>query len=273
MIAGTALFATLHERLAVRPLVVLLDVDGTLAPIAPTPAEARVPDATRAAVAQLVAAPGVHVALVSGRASRDAHRMVGVDGVWAVGNHGFERLTPAGQLEDEPSAAPWRDRIAVAAAAAAPVVASWDGALLEDKRWTLSVHHRQAPPDAEPALRDALTAIAIHEGLVLTGGKKVFEIRPPVRIDKGSAAVALVRQLGGDGGVALYAGDDRTDEDAFVALRDASPGAVTIRVGSPDGEAAAVSAAEFLLPDVGAMQDFLVALAAAAGSPPSGGPG
>src|ERR1051326_1369447 len=78
------------------PLVVLLDVDGTLAPIAPTPAEARVPDETRRAVAALVALAGVHVALVTGRIATEGLDMLAVDGLWAIGNHGAERRTPDG---------------------------------------------------------------------------------------------------------------------------------------------------------------------------------
>nr|MBA3891979.1 trehalose-phosphatase [Gemmatimonadaceae bacterium] len=107
-----ALHERLRDRLDASPLIVLLDVDGTLSPIAPTPGAAFVPAATRMSVERLAAAPGVHVSLVSGRAAADARQLVGATGVWAVGNHGFERIAPDGSLEADATMAPWQARIA-----------------------------------------------------------------------------------------------------------------------------------------------------------------
>lgn len=257
-----ALHHHLRDRLGRSPLVVLLDVDGTLSPIAATPGAAFVPERTRNTVARLAAAPGVHVALVSGRAAADARRLVGADAVWAVGNHGFECISPDGAVESDAALARWQERIASAASAIAPHVEQIEGAMLEDKRWTLSIHYRQAPAGAATQLAPVLERVASANELVLTQGKMVFEIRPPVRVDKGTASVALVRQLVGEraAGV-LYAGDDRTDEDAFVALRHEWPEAITIRIAPEKGDAPAASAAEFLLADVDAMEAFLGLLA------------
>lgn len=262
MTEAGALHAALRDRLAVRPLVLLLDVDGTLSPIAPSPDAAFIPARTRSALERLVAAPGVHVALVSGRAAGDALRLVGVQGVWAVGNHGFECVAPDGRIVSAAIDESWRGRLAAAGAAAAPVVGAHPGAMLEDKRWTLSVHYRQAGIDAELSLRTALERIALDHGLALTSGRKVLELRPSVAVDKGSASLALVAQIAPEGKAAvLYAGDDRTDEDAFVALRAARSDAVTIRVAPPTSEAPAASAAEFVLSDVEAMGAFIELLA------------
>jgi trehalose 6-phosphate phosphatase len=270
--AASDLYERLRDRLVGRPLLLLLDVDGTLSPIAPTPTAAFVPGATRSALAQLASTPGVHVALVSGRSADDARRMVAVDGAWAVGNHGFERITPAGTVEVDPAAAPWRERVANAATAAAPIVAGQYGALLENKTWTLSVHYRQAPAGAAQAMRPVLEQVARDQGLVLTEGKQVFELRPPVRIDKGTACVALTSALLPHGdGVVLYAGDDRTDEDAFRALRAARADAITIRVAPGTSEAPMASAAEFVLPDVDAMGALLALLAGSAAGPVGAG--
>jgi trehalose-6-phosphatase len=86
--------AIAYDRLAGRPLVVMLDIDGTIAPIAPHPALARVPDETRWLIASLVTRPQVSVALVSGRAAHDARRLVGVANLWTIGNHGAELMNP-----------------------------------------------------------------------------------------------------------------------------------------------------------------------------------
>jgi trehalose 6-phosphate phosphatase len=99
-------------------------------------------------------------------------------------------------------------------------------------------------------------------------GKKIFELRPPVNITKGTALLELATALGvfTDGrlhGSALYAGDDRTDEDAIESLRALRSSAVTIHVGTatlPDG---ARTSAEFLVRDPAELHVFLEWLTAA----------
>lgn len=260
---GAALHDLLRDRLAERPLLVLLDVDGTLSPIAPRPEDAVVSDRVRGAIRSLVTTPLVHVALVSGRGAADAYRMVGVEGVWAVGNHGIETIDPAGATTVESSVVAHRDAVVAAAAAVERRLDAFAGTHLENKGWTLSVHWRQADEAVEEPLRNALERIAADHGLRVTTGKCVFELRPPVHVHKGSASIALATQLlGSAGGMVLYAGDDRTDEDAFVALRALRPAAITVRVLAWTEEASTATAAEHLLSGVGAMEAFLERLAA-----------
>lgn len=246
-------------RLDGRPLVILLDVDGTLAPIAPRPEDARVPDETTSVIATLAACPGVHVALVSGRAAGDAARMVPVKGLWTLGNHGMERRSPDGVVRPAPGVAEFEARVAAAARALAPAVRDTPGALVEDKRWTLSLHYRLVDDAAVPALMESARRVADDAGLRVTQGKKVMELRPPVAIDKGTATVGLAEELGGfaAAGTVLFAGDDRTDEDAFRALRARSARAVTVRVCGDPGE----TAAEFRLGDPPALYELLLAVA------------
>ena len=230
-----AVATALGARLDATPLAMLLDVDGTLAPIAPRPADARVPAATRAVLERLAAAPGVHLALISGRGAEDATVIVGVNRVWAIGNHGMETRTPAGAIEADASARRFEGAVAQAARALEESIADVPGALVENKRWTLSLHYRLADEAKVPALIDRARSIAAGLQLRVTEGKKVVELRPPVSVDKGSAAVALASRLGAlEGGATFFAGDDRTDEDAFRALREASSSAITVRVG-PEG--------------------------------------
>lgn len=251
----------LAARLGGEPLAVMLDVDGTLAPIAPRPAEAAVPEETRRALAHLAVRPGVHVALVSGRAARDALRMGGTDKVWVLGNHGIELVTPDGESHADPRAEPYRDAMARAAQALRERTADIRGVLVEDKVWTLSVHYRLAPEGVERRLHSLLEELAHALGLRVTQGKKVLELRPPVRIDKGTAVLTLARQLGAldPGASVLFAGDDRTDEDAFRALRERLPRAVTVRVTG--GEGGWETAAEFTVPGTNAMRELLEWLA------------
>jgi len=263
------------ERLSSRPLAVMLDVDGTLAPIAPRPEDATVPRETSRVIAALAALPDVRVALVSGRAAADARRMVGVANVWVIGNHGFEVVSPDGGELARPELEHWRSAVARAARRIAPLVAPVRGVLLEDKRWTLSIHYRLAEPAVVPKLIESVERVAAPLGLVVTRGKMVLEVRPDVRLDKGTAVLRLATELGAlpgtdnglpptvpDGeqtagaahGSALFVGDDRTDEDAFRALRTRSTRPVTVRV--THGEEM-TTAAEFSVEDPAAVRAFL----------------
>lgn len=209
------LLAELAER--PREAAIVLDVDGTLAPIVARPEEASVAAETRLLLAGLVERYGL-VACLSGRPGEDAARVVGVDGVRYVGEHG---------LELAPEADAWAERLALFAAGV-------DWPQEEGKRLSLSFHYRTAGDvaAAESALR-AVAEQALAEGLRPRWGRRVLEIRPPVDGDKGTA----VRQLLAEGGGlrrALYAGDDTTDLDAFRGL-DGLELAVRIAVVSDEG--------------------------------------
>jgi trehalose 6-phosphate phosphatase len=235
----------------------MLDVDGTLAPIAPRPEDAAVPPETRAVVAALAGLPATHVAVVSGRAAADALRMVAVPALSAAGNHGFELVTPAGGARAHPEAAPYAAALGGAVADLRARLGGIEGAMVEDKGLTISVHYRLvAPPDA-PRVRAAAAEVAAARGLRASDGKLITEIRPPVAVHKGTAVLALAEELGGGAPTAafFFAGDDVTDEDAFEHLRARYPAAVTVHVGSrPD------TAAEFRVPDAPALRELLAAV-------------
>jgi trehalose-phosphatase len=251
-----------EERLRRSPLVVLLDVDGTLAPIVSRPEDATVPEATRRVIAALTSLPGVHVALISGRAAADARRMIAVADVWTIGNHGMEIIDPRGVVSIDDDAAAHRPRVSEAAQRLSSLLGSIPGVLVEDKVWTLSVHYRRADPSVVPRVRDAVHAVGTS-GLRVTEGKMILEVRPPVTVDKGTAAVEFVRRVAGQSrcGV-LCIGDDRTDEDAFRALRSAVPDAVTVRVTGANDDAHLETSAELSLPDVDSVRVFLEQLLA-----------
>jgi trehalose-phosphatase len=231
------------ERRPGAPLVVALDVDGTIAPIVPRPEDAAVPPETRRVLASLAARPAVQLAVVSGRSAADAARIVALDGLWVIGNHGAETVAPDGAVRVDPLVAPFAPAIAAAVRALAPAADAVPGARLEDKRWTLTLHYRRvADAAAVGALERATSDAARAFGLSMHRGKQVFELRPPVRVDKGTALLRLARALGADvpGAALLFAGDDLTDEDAFVALRAELPNALTIKVvGEEAGEGGA----------------------------------
>ena len=239
---AAAVAAALHRRLVVErspgaPLLLGFDVDGTHAPIVQRPEDAAVPEPTLRVLASLAGRRATRLAVVSGRAAADAARIVALDGVWVIGNHGAEVVAPDGTLAVDPLVAPYAPAVAAAAGALAAPVRAVPGARLEDKRWTLTLHYRRVADAAGVAALEAATTTAGRDfGLVLHRGKQVFELRPPVRVNKGTALLRLARDLGAaaPGAGLLYAGDDATDEDAFRVLRAELPNAVTIKVvGEP----------------------------------------
>jgi len=208
----------------------------------------------------LAARPRTHVALVTGRIATEARAMVGDVALWVVGNHGAERLAPDGTSSVDATVAPYEAALARASQALGERLGDMPGVLIEFKRWSLAVHYRLADPALVPRVEAAVRDTAAREGLRVASAKMVFELRPPTDVNKGSAALALLGRFGarGDGARAMFVGDDVTDEDAFRRLRGEVPGAVTVRVGSPDVE----TAAEFVVDDPAAVRGMLARLAA-----------
>jgi trehalose 6-phosphate phosphatase len=206
---------------------ILLDVDGTLAPIVAGPENALIPDETRAELARLAARYAL-VACVSGRPGAEVERMLGVPGVAIVGEHG---------LELEPDAAAWAERIRRFARGV-----DWPS---EAKPLSASFHFRRA--DDEAAARAYLTRVAedaAAAGLVPRWGRMVLEVRPPVDAHKGTAVRTLVARAGVRR--ALYAGDDRTDVDAFDGLDGLELG-VRVAVASAEAPPELLEAADLVV--------------------------
>jgi trehalose 6-phosphate phosphatase len=209
--------ASLLAQLAEDPgrAAILLDVDGTLAPIVMAPERASVPAETKAELARLAARYAL-VACISGRFGKDAEQLVGVEGLGYVGLHG---------LELNPEAERYRTPIHAFAE-----TVDWP---VEDKGLAVSFHYRGV--DDENAARAQLEHAAERAreaGLRARFGRKVLEILPPIDADKGTAVRLLLERAGLRR--ALYAGDDRTDLDAFRALEELEVG-IRIAVASEEG--------------------------------------
>jgi trehalose 6-phosphate phosphatase len=219
---------------------VLLDVDGTLAPIVARPELAVVPEETRGEIRRLAERYAL-VACVSGRSGAQAARLVGVDGLVYVGVHG---------LELAPEAERWRETLRPFAAAQWP----W----LEDKGLTVAFHWREAEDEAE-AVRELEDVAGRAEALGLEArwGRKVLELRPPVAADKGTAVRALLAKRGLQR--ALYAGDDTTDLDAFRGL-DGLEVAVRVAVASPEAPSGLAEAADLVVGSPAELLDILRSL-------------
>lgn len=212
--------------------LLLLDYDGTLAPIVRNPARAVLGVRRRALLRRLARLPGVRVGIVSGRELAWLRRQVGVPGLLYVGNHGLEMSGPGLRFVHAPARrhAETMRRLAARLRAALRGI---PGAVVEAKGLTLSVHRRMVPPSQRPVVRHR--AAAVLDPLVLAGriritrGKQVLEVRPPVAWTKGEAVGRLSRRYRAAGGALWYVGDDMTDEDAFRAVN--RSGGISILLG------------------------------------------
>jgi trehalose 6-phosphate phosphatase len=201
-------------------MVLLLDFDGTLAPIVERPEAAGMPARTREIVERLIARPGLEAAIVSGRGLADARKLAALDGVAYAGNHGMEIEGP-GIHRIHPEAASARPSLVSVIRQLEPRLAGIPGALLEDKGLTLSIHYRLVDRDQVGRVRALVRdAVAADPRLRITEGKEVLEVRPAVDWHKGRAVEFLLDSTRPPAEAPIvYIGDDTTDEDAFRAVR------------------------------------------------------
>lgn len=198
-------------------LLVVVDHDGTLSPIAPDPDAAVLAPGAAEAIERLAArAP---VAVVSGRGLDDLIARLGALPVTIGANHGGTLRRPDGTtrwLVDAEAVEGDLDALVERLDAILPTDAGW---LVERKDLSVSVHHRLVAPGAVerhlPVVRSAMEAIAgERDGLAVLEGRAVLELRP-LAADKGRALRELAAAA--PGRVPLAIGDDVTDEDLFAA--------------------------------------------------------
>ena len=213
----------------------LLDLDGTLIDLAPTPNSVVLPPGLTDTLRALEAALDGALAIVTGRAIEVLDRILGHTFA-AAGEHGGALRPSAATPIQRPNlpAAPgaWLN-------AAAALVAAHPGTLLERKARGFAVHFRQAP-EAGPAIHAALIALITEDpGFQLLRGLMLWEIRP-AGADKGTAVRALMAHPPFRGRLPLFIGDDVTDEDAISACR--TMGGAGLRVDAAFGTPAGVRA-------------------------------
>jgi trehalose 6-phosphate phosphatase len=243
---------------------VLLDVDGVLAPIVQHPDDAHMPESTRRPLIDVARRYGT-VACVSGRRASDARRIVSLGSIAYLGSHGSEVLMPgaiAPQLDRELQA--WTRRVQNFAEQAFDDRLRKLRVRLEDKEAIAALHWRGVPDedDALAAIEEVAEA-AEQAGFVTHWGRKVLEIRPPVRIDKGAGIVSLLHDT--DLAAAVYVGDDVTDLDAFRGLSELQERgrlgyALRVGVRSDETPSALEDEADALIDGTDGVRDLLRAL-------------
>lgn len=204
----------------------LLDIDGTLLEIAPSPDEVRVPDELRSTLACLLEKTGGALALVSGRAMADIDRLFAPLRLSAVGGHGAEIRLAVGGETPEHRAVSLDDGLRRRLTA----LASDPGVTVEDKGYSIALHYRRAP-ERQQAVHAAVAAIAaeLPPGTVeMLAGKSVIEVKK-TGFNKGTAIREIMRHPPFAGRRPIFVGDDVTDESGFAVILEL--GGVALSVG------------------------------------------
>jgi trehalose 6-phosphate phosphatase len=208
----------LERRLVADRILVASDFDGTLSPIAATPEAAVILPEARAALSRLSRLPGVTVAVISGRALANVEEKVGLPDMVYAGNHGLEMQGP-----NMPPltffTADVREELEAAIAALRSSLDGIEGVLIEDKGSSASVHYRQVDPVHFDTIAAAVSdAAASSPQIQLRHGKMVWELRPGLGWNKGSAVIRLMARFKIRAAATFFMGDDETDNDVFHVL-------------------------------------------------------
>jgi trehalose 6-phosphate phosphatase len=247
---------------------ILLDIDGTLSPIVEHASDAHVPETTRQLLIGVANRYGL-VACVSGRRASEARAMVSIGTISYLGSHGVELLR-AGWTEARLDAGveDWVRRIREFGREADTADARKLRVRLEDKGAIVAFHWRGArDEDAARAAIDTIAERAQAAGLRTHWGRKVLEVRPPIKIDKGAGITRFLSEAGEGIDTALYVGDDATDLDAFRALTTLEQDGKlsrTVRVGvrSEEGPSAIPGEADIVVDGPEGVRELLACLSA-----------
>jgi len=219
------LLSNWDEVEGINNILLLLDYDGTLTPIVERPELALLSDEMRELLRSL--SKKYPLAIVSGRSLQDVKNLVRLDGIYYSGNHGFE-VSGLGLELKNPEAIKLEPIIKEISEKLEREI-NIEGALVEDKGLTLSLHYRLVSESGIPELENILDSVTkpYLDKIRITHGKKVFEVRPDIDWDKGKAVLWLIDSIpDGRELLPIYLGDDRTDEDAFIALKDRGIGII-----------------------------------------------
>ena len=208
------------ERVKGATLSLFLDYDGTLAPIVGRPEKAYLSYSMKDVLRRLQ--KRYPLAIISGRGLDDLMDRVAINGVVYAGNHGFEIESDDFSYRVE-EAQGFRENLPAIATVLDGCLKGFKGVIVENKGLTLSVHYRlvdtREVPRVIEAVHGALASFKEEGSVRITEGKKVIEVRPPVKWGKGKAVTWILARGGFGDTLPIYIGDDETDRDAFRALK------------------------------------------------------
>ncbi len=223
-------------------VIIFLDYDGTLSPVASTPELALLPPRDKQVLQELAHHDNFEVAIISGRSLAEIKALIGLEGLAYAGNHGLEiECRKEGFVH--PIATKASSLLKELYSQLVERLAGINGIILEDKQFSLSVHYRLVAKSqvkkVKALFREVVEASKKQGKVRVTEGKKVIEVRPPVDWDKGKAIEWLLSHYQAENSLVIFTGDDVTDEDGFKFVNQIS--GISIRVG----EASAATHADY----------------------------
>ena len=221
-----------RKLLRARYIFLCADFDGTITPIKPRPKQAELCEDVRLLLRKISKHKSFSVGIISGRALKDIKQKVGIEGLIFAGNHGLE-ITYKKRNFIYPAAKRFVPVISQITRRLKKRLTPFSGAVLEEKHLSLSLHYRLVKREKLAKLKKIFLQIIrpylSSQEVRLTFGKKVWEVRPPIEWNKGKAILWLVQKLRPKRVLAIYVGDDLTDEDAFRVVN--RIGGISIVVG------------------------------------------
>jgi trehalose-phosphatase len=212
-----------------KEVAVFLDYDGTLTPIVDSPDRAVLSDQMRDTVKKL--AQLCTVAVISGRDLQDVRNMVDIEGIFYAGSHGFDIAGPRGREAQFQQGKEFLPALDKAEEMLAGKLEEIKGALLERKKFSIAVHYRKVQEQEAERVEEVVDRVLEQfPRLRKSYGKKVYELQPKIDWHKGRALLWVLDALDLNKPEVLpfYIGDDTTDEDAFIAIRDRGIGIVVM---------------------------------------------
>lgn len=201
-----------------KKIIFFLDYDGTLTPIRKKPRLAGIDKNTKKLLKKLANKRWSKVFIVSGRILKDIKNLIGLKNLYYVGNHGIELDGPGLRYLNRNAkiSKPFVQR----ACKRLKKKLKLKGIIFENKIYTLSLHYRLVNPGKIPALKRIVKGAIkdLRKQIKITEGKKVLEIRPNVKWDKGKIVNWSLKRLKTKNTLPICIGDDKTDEDAFKSL-------------------------------------------------------
>ncbi|MDF2940787.1 MAG: otsB [Gammaproteobacteria bacterium] len=240
--------AELVSKISNKKLVLFLDYDGTLTPIVKQPNLAILKPSISKCLRQL--SKHYAVAIISGRELKDLKAKVKLRKIYYAGNHGMEISGPKLKHHE---GAKFIAEMQQVHKALLKQLGAIKGIFIENKKYSLSVHFRLVAESELGKIQQAINStLARHNNLICRGGKKVFEIRSNIGWDKGKAVLWLLSSLNLESPdiLPIYIGDDTTDEDAFLALKNNGLGIIVTPHRQP-------TKAKFSLKNPAEVQKFL----------------
>jgi trehalose 6-phosphate phosphatase len=213
-----------------RKIALFLDFDGTLVPIQADPAQCFLSEKTKRQLSLLARSNLCYLTVLSGRSLSDIKKRIGIRKIYYGGNHGLDILGPNLRYT-HPKALTAKSPIKYITRKLGKEIADIEGAWLEKKIFSVSLHFRSVKTEdirlVKKVFHNVVENYSKNNLFTIMKGKKVLELLPDVSWDKGKAVLWLLQQLK-DRCLPVYVGDDRTDEDAFKALRG---NGITIHIG------------------------------------------